>query len=478
MLKLQDSYSKKKRVFRPLKKGKVSMYNCGPTVYGNVHIGNLRAFLFADLLRRYLERKGFEVTQVMNITDVGHMLADADEGEDKMEAAARKEGRSPTEIAEHYTKAFFRDIDRLNIRRAQVYPKASEHVDEMIRMIQKLLKKGHAYKVKHEDGGISVYFDVASFKRYGKLSGNKIDDLQAGKRIEVRDEKKHPADFALWIHNPAHVMQWEAPWGTGYPGWHIECSAMAVKYLGETIDIHTGGEDNKFPHHECEIAQSECASGKRFADYWLHVTHLMVDGKKMSKSLGNFYTLEDLLAKGYGAREIRYLLLSSHYRQPLNFTIKGIKAARASLARLDDFADALARYAPKKVEKKRPTKAKEALAAFDGALDDDMNVPEALAALFDYIREANDMMAKETMDAAEKDGAEALLQAVGDTLGFTFGRTVADADIPKSVKELVERRETARKEKSFKEADRIRDELADRGYEIEDSPEGPIIKRK
>lgn len=477
MLKLHDSYTKKKRAFRPLKKGKVSMYNCGPTVYGNVHIGNLRAFLFADLLRRHLEQKGLEVTQVMNITDVGHMLADADVGEDKMEAAAKKEGKTPQEIAEHYTKLFFRDIDRLNIRRAQIYPKASEHVEEMIRMIKRLLERKHAYKVKHEDGGISVYFDVSSFKKYGKLSGNRIEDLQAGKRIEVRDEKKHPADFALWIYNSEHVMQWEAPWGKGYPGWHIECSAMAVKYLGESIDIHTGGEDNKFPHHECEIAQSECSSGKKFAKYWLHVTHLMVEGKKMSKSLGNFYTLDDLIDKGYGARAIRYLLLSSHYRQSLNFTMKGIKAAGSSLARLDDFADTLARFAPEDKGKQAPL-SKAALVSFNDALDDDLNAAEALGSLFEFVREANELMTSEKMNVAEKDGAEKLLEAAGNAFGFTFGRSVADTDVPESVKALVEQRELARKEKSFKEADRIRDELAEKGFEIEDTPEGSVVKRK
>ena len=477
MFKLYDSYAKKKRTFRPLKKGKVTMYNCGPTVYGNVHIGNLRAFLFADLLRRHLEHKGYAVTQVMNITDVGHMLADADVGEDKMEAAAKKEGKTPQEISEYYAKAFFRDIDRLGVRRAQIYPKASEHVGEMIQMIGRLLERRHAYKVKHPDGGISVYYDVASFRRYGLLSGNKIEDLQAGKRIDVREEKKNPADFALWIYNPQHVMQWEAPWGKGYPGWHIECSAMAVKYLGETIDIHTGGEDNKFPHHECEIAQSEGASGKRFADYWLHVTHLLIDGKKMSKSLGNFYTLDDLIAKGYGSREIRYLLLSSHYRQTLNFTLKGVKAAGSSLERLDAFADSLTRYMPKEKGLKA-TKAGLALQAFDAALDDDLNVAEALAALFEYVREANELMAREEMSTMEKDAAGRLLAAVGDALGFTFGRSVEDKEVPESVKELVARRETARKERSFMEADRIRDELAEKGYEIEDTPEGPVVKRK
>ncbi|MEK7855146.1 MAG: class I tRNA ligase family protein, partial [Acidobacteriota bacterium] len=254
MLRFHDSLTRSGQPFKPLQKGKVRIYNCGPTVYDYVHIGNLRYFLFTDLLRRYLEHKGYEVHQVMNITDVGHVLADADEGDDKMEIAAAKAGKSPQELAEFYTEAFFRDIDRLGIARAASYPRASQHVDEMIAVIAKLLANGCAYKV-----GGSVYFDVSSFPAYGQLSGNVVAGLHPGARVDVREEKKHPADFALWISNPRHLMQWTAPWGKGYPGWHIECSAMAMKYLGETIDIHTGGEDNKFPHHEAEIAQSECA---------------------------------------------------------------------------------------------------------------------------------------------------------------------------------------------------------------------------
>jgi cysteinyl-tRNA synthetase len=366
----------------------------------------------------------------------------------------------------------------LNIRRAHVYPKASEHVDEMIDMIKRLLEKGHAYKVEHEDGGVSVYFDVSTFADYGKLSGNTLEGLTPGARVEVRNEKKHPADFALWIHNPQHLMQWEAPWGSGYPGWHIECSAMATKYLGPTIDIHTGGEDNKFPHHECEIAQSECATGQEFARYWLHVTHLMVEGEKMAKSRGNFLTLDDLLDKGYGAREIRYLLLSSHYRQTLNFTEHGLESARSALDRLDAFADTLTHYAPKKEGSGGPGFSAEVLKSFTAAMDDDMNVSEALAAIFEFVRTANERMGAEQMSSAEKMGAEKLLQKVGSVLGFTFGKTLDDTEIPESVQVLVERREQARKEKSFQEADRIRDELLEKGFEVEDTPEGPVIKRK
>jgi len=282
MLKLYNSLTKQKEIFQSLaeekkKKKLVTMYTCGPTVYDYVHIGNLRSFLVADLLRRFLEFKGYKVKQVMNITDVGHMTSDAESGEDKMEAAARREKKDPWQIAEFFTKAFFADAQKINLKKAWKYPRATDHVKEMIKIIEKLVKNGYAYEVNG-----SVYFDLSKFSDWGKLSGNKLEDLIAGARVEVISEKKNPYDFALWIKNPAHIMQWDSPWGKGYPGWHIECSAMAMKYLGEMIDIHTGGEDNKFPHHESEIAQSEGATGKQFVRYWLHVKHLMVDGEKMS----------------------------------------------------------------------------------------------------------------------------------------------------------------------------------------------------
>lgn len=475
MLKFFDSLAKKKRLFRPLKPGVVTMYNCGPTVYDYIHIGNLRAFFLADLLRRYLEHRGLEVTQVMNITDVGHMLADADRGEDKVEVAAAKAGQTPQEVVKFYTAAFFKDIDRLGIRRAAVYPRASEHVPEMIALVERLLANGHAYKVK-ENGGVSIYYDVASFVGYGKLSGNKIARLNPGARVEVREAKKHPADFALWIYNPQHLMQWDAPWGRGYPGWHIECSAMSMKYLGETIDIHTGGEDNKFPHHECEIAQSEGATGKPFARYWMHVTHLMVDGEKMSKSKGNFYTLDDLTAKGYDPRSVRYLLMATHYRQPLNFTLAGLDGARAALARFDNFADAIRDYAPK-VQGRGDKPGTRARHLFEAALDDDLNIAEAMAAVFEYVREINERMAKGEVTMKEKIGAEKMLQIAGDVLGFTFGRAASEVEVPASVMALVEKRERARAERRFAEADELRAEILRLGFVLEDVPQGTKVKR-
>jgi len=476
MVKFFNSLTRKKAALRPLKKGSVSMYNCGPTVYDYIHIGNLRSFLLADLLRRHLEHRGNEVVQIMNITDVGHMLADADVGEDKMEVAATKTGKTPQEVAQFYTDAFFKDIERIGIRRASAYPKASDHVPEMIAMIAKLLENGCAYKVEGEAGGTSVYFDVATFPGYGKLSGNKLDALDPGARIEVRKEKKHPADFALWIHNPKHLMQWEAPWGKGYPGWHIECSAMATKYLGETIDIHTGGEDNKFPHHECEIAQSECATGRTFVNVWLHATHLLVDGEKMSKSKGNFYTLDDLVAKGYAPRSVRYLLMSTHYRQPLNFTLAGLDGAASALGRIDAFADAVRQATPKEAGVS-DDEAKAAMKAFDKALDDDLNIAEALAAVFDYVSIVNGSMASGAVTKKRKAAAEAFIAEVGDVLGFAFGRSADEAEIPPSIMALIEKRDAARAEKRFAEADALRDELVSKGYLVEDTPDGRRIKR-
>jgi len=476
MLYIHDSLTKKLAPLKPLEKGRVTMYNCGPTVYDHVHIGNLRSFLVADLLRRHLEHSGLSVTQIMNITDVGHMLADADEGEDKMERAAEKAGKTPEEVAAFYAESFFKDIDRLNIRRATAYPRASAHVPEMVAMIAKLLENGCAYKVAHPSGDHSVYFDVSTFPAYGKLSGNVLENLDPGARVDVRAEKKHPGDFALWIHNPAHLMQWEAPWGKGYPGWHIECSAMATKYLGPTIDIHTGGEDNKFPHHECEIAQSECATGQTFAKRWLHVTHLLVDGEKMSKSKGNFYTLDDLVAKKHAPRTVRYLLLATQYRQQLNFTLQGLDGAAAALARLDAFADAVRRADPKEAGKADPA-AKTALKGFEAALDDDLNVAGALAAIFEHVTVGNAAITAGTFTKKAKEGTEKLLAAFEQVFGFALGATADDAEIPPSILALVEKRDLARAEKRFAESDRLRDEIKSAGYAIEDSPEGRRIKR-
>ncbi|TAJ09741.1 MAG: cysteine--tRNA ligase, partial [Planctomycetota bacterium] len=329
-----NTLTKQKEEFRPLEPGVVRMYNCGPTVYSRAHIGNMRTFLLADLLRRWLELAGYDVRQVMNITDVGHLTDDdAGEGEDKIEAQARREKKDPWAISKHYADLFKADLAKLSFRPPHVHPHASEHVPEMLEMIDGLLASGHAY-VAGED----VYFDVAKFPRYGRLSGNRVAELEAGSRIAVREEKRNPEDFALWKSDAAHLMKWKSRFGEhGFPGWHIECSAMSRKHLGEQLDIHTGGEDNIFPHHECEIAQSEAFSGKPFARYWMHARFLQVDGGKMSKRLGNCYSLDDVVAKGYEPRHLRYCLIRGHYRQPLNFTWGILEECKSALEGLDDF---------------------------------------------------------------------------------------------------------------------------------------------
>ncbi len=477
MLKLYNSLTKQKENFLALaeektKTKKVTMYTCGPTVYDYVHIGNLRSFLVADLLRRFLEFKGYKVKHVMNITDVGHMTSDAEAGEDKMEAAARREKKDPWQIAEFFAKAFFADIKKINLEKAWKYPKATDHVKEMIKIIEKLIKNGYAYEV---DG--SVYFDLSKFSGWGKLSGNKLEDLIAGARVEVLPEKKHPYDFALWIKNPSHLMQWNSPWGKGYPGWHIECSAMSMKYLGETIDIHTGGEDNKFPHHESEIAQSEGATGKQFVRFWLHVKHLLVDGEKMSKSKNNFYTLAQILEKGYSPRALRYLLLTSHYRDSLNFTFDGLEAAEKNLAKIDEVWTKINEIKAKGDSAGDLVMASEkSLSEFGAALDDDLNISGALAVLFNFIRQINAGLAagvsKKELVAAKK----ALLK-MDDVLGLGFKKIKAEK-ISEQIKKLLDEREQARKIKDWKRADEVRAEIEKSGYTVEDTSEGQKVKSK
>jgi len=465
---LYNTLTKRKERFEPFEPGKVRMYNCGPTVYNYATIGNFRAFVFADVLRRTLELFGYSVTQVMNITDVGHMVHDADEGEDKMLKAARAEKKDPWQIAEHYMRAFFEDIDRLNIQRAHHYPRATEHIPEMIVMIERLIARGFAYVVNG-----NVYFDVDAFPHYGELSGNTIESLRAGARVDINPEKRHPYDFALWKRDPRHVMQWDSPWGRGFPGWHIECSAMAAKYLGEQFDIHTGGEDNIFPHHECEIAQLEGATGKRPAvKFWLHTRFLLVNGQKMSKSLGNFYTLRDLMDRGYDPLAVRYVLMSTQYRQPLNFTLEGVDAAKEAIQRLRDFRRRLREASAPRDNPELTGVLETARAGFDGGLADDLNTSAALAALFDMVRAVN------KLDLSAADAARVLqfLDRADRVLGV-MGR---DEGVPldAEIQALIEQRDAARRRRDFATADRIRRDLASRGIILEDTPSGTRWKRR
>jgi cysteinyl-tRNA synthetase len=480
VLKFYNTLGKRKQSFRSLKKGEVSMYNCGPTVYDYAHIGNFRTYMFADLLRRYLEWKGFKVKQVMNITDVGHMteddVADAS-GEDKIEKKAREQRKSPREIASFYTKVFLEDWRKLNMLEPMARPVATEYVKDMIRVIEMLIKNGNAYEVNG-----SVYFHVPSFPKYGRLSGNTIEQLKAGAggRVERNPEKRNQLDFSLWVRNPKHLMQWGSPWGRGYPGWHIECSAMSMKLLGKTIDIHTGGEDNIFPHHDCEIAQSECANKKPFVKYWMHSRHLKVEGKKMSKSLGNFYRLDDLLEKGFSPEAVRYLLMSAHYRTKLNLTEKGLNASEATVKRFREFVQAMATHTPGKSvkgSKKVDGYIKAAREGFEKAMDDDLGIPDALAAVFRFMTRVNRDRDAGKLSRGDASKAYGFMIDIDRVLGLGLENLPTRESVPDEVKLLAEEREQLRKSRDFKGADGIRDRIRKRGFVVEDTPQGPVLKK-
>jgi len=484
-LSLYNSLSKRKEVFVPLEPRRVRMYTCGPTVYSHPHIGNFRAFIAADILRRYLEYLGYEVIQVVNITDVGHMTTDdqaisSESGEDKIQAAAQREKKPPTQIARFYEENFLHLVKLLNLKPAYAYPRATEHIKEMIEIIRKLLETGYAYKVNG-----NIYYEVAKFKGYGHLSGNVPENLLAGARIEVNPEKKSPLDFALWKQDPKHIMQWDSPWGKGFPGWHIECSVMSMKYLGSTLDIHSGGEDNIFPHHESEIAQSEAATGKPFVNYWFHVRHLLVDNQKMSKSQGNFYTVRDILDKGFHPLVLRYALLNTHYRQPLNFTLEGLEAARQSLQRFLDFKQYLVerisralKGPPNAFKEPYPDQIEQTDSVlsktkewFELSLNDDLNISEALGAIFEMVRTLNRI----ELSPAEAGKTLRLLEQFDTVLGVLAEEQIS---LSEEVERLIKDREMARQSKDYQKSDQIRTQLNRMGIILEDTPQGVRWKRK
>ena len=460
-MKVYNTLDREKEDFIPLQGNLVRMYSCGPTVYSYAHIGNMRTYIFMDLLRRSLRFCGFKVKGVMNITDVGHLLSDGDEGEDKMQKAARKEGKTPWEIAAFYTEAFFKDIDALNVGRPEIIAKATDHIPEMIAFVQGLLEKGYAYEIS--DG---IYFDIGKFPGYGKLSGQTVDEKEAGARIEENSEKRHPADFALWKKaDKNHIMQWESPWGMGFPGWHIECSAMSKKYLGEVFDLHTGGIDAVPVHHENEIAQNEALAGKKTVNYWMHGEFMMVDGGKMSKSLGNVYTVSDLEKKGYLPLDFRYFCLNAHYRKKLNFTFEGMDAAHTSYERLRN-----ALYAHKmSAAPTDPAVIEELAKKFRSAVEDDMNIPYALGVLWDAVKLPK-----------SKDVYKLALD-FDKVLGLSLDKVTAPApekiDVPEDIAALARARFAAKKEKNWVEADRLRAEIAEKGYVIKDTKEGYVIEK-
>ncbi|MGB9914013.1 MAG: cysteine--tRNA ligase [Candidatus Bathyarchaeales archaeon] len=460
-LRFFNTLTRKKEVFTPIEAGKVRMYTCGPTVYDYAHIGNFRAFLFEDLLKRWLEHRGFTVIHVMNITDV----------DDKTIRGAQKQQIPLAKYTEYYINAFFEDIKALNIKPANYYPRATEHIPEMVALIQTLLQKGYAYKAADN----SIYYAIRKFKDYGKLSRIKIEELKEGARVKTDEyEKEEAHDFALWkawTPEDGDVF-WETSLGKGRPGWHIECSAMSMRYLGETFDIHCGGVDNIFPHHENEIAQSEAATGKKFVNYWLHNEHLLVDGKKMSKKLGNFYTLRDLLKQGFDPIAIRFLLMSTHYRAQLNFTFEGLNAAHAAVERLRNFLRRLHDADGKASGGKVTRLISEAQARFIEAMDDDLNISVALSALFDFVRDVNVLLDANLVSKNEASEAAQFIQRLDEVLGVIGELKETEETLPKEAEELIKEREEARKAKDWARADALRLKLRAMGVIIEDTPQG------
>lgn len=461
--RIQNTLTRRLEDFVPLEAGHARMYTCGPTVYNFAHVGNFRAYVFEDLLRRWLEFKGYRVTQVMNLTDV----------DDKTIRDSQKVGKPLREFTAEYARAFFEDVRALNIEPAEHYPAATDHVPEMIAIIQTLMDKGYAYR--SDDG--SIYFSIAKWPTYGKLAHLDRAGMRAGVRIASDEyDKENVADFALWKawDEKDGDVAWDSPWGRGRPGWHIECTAMSIKYLGPSFDIHTGGVDNIFPHHEDEIAQSEAATGRPFATYWLHCAHLMVEGQKMSKSRGNFHTLRDVLARGYSGREVRYELLATHYRAPLNFTFSSLDAARTALRRVDEFTARLAEAAGRAPAGALPGWAQAAADRFEAAMDEDLNVSAALAALFDCIREGNAVMDAKLLAAADAAAVRALFARWHGALGVL--EKPAEA-VPAEVQALLERRQAARAAKDWKQSDALRDEIAAHGWLVKDTPKGQIATK-
>lgn len=450
-LRVYNTLTRRLEEFRPLQPGLVTMYTCGPTVYRYAHIGNLRTYIFADLLVRTLDYLGLEVRQVMNITDVGHLTEDDfDRGEDKMLVSARLENRSPEEIAEFYTQAFMEDIARVNVSPATEYPRATQYIDRMLEIIQRLIERGHAYVVEG-----TVYYDIASFPDYGKLSGNRTEDLLAGTRGEPDPRKRHPGDFALWKHAGEKRLQtWDSPWGRGFPGWHIECSAMSTALLGERFDIHTGGADNIFPHHEAEIAQSEGAFGHRVVSYWMHGQHLMLSGTRMAKSAGNFFRITELEEQGFDPLAFRYLALQARYRHKLNFSPELLQGADRALQQLRARALEWSKAEPE-------GRGAEFADRFQDAIADDLDLPSAMALVSELVRS----------DLPAGDRGR-LLADFDRVLGLDLHREAVPRELPAGAAELLQQRDAARAVRDFATSDRLRDQLAALGVQVTDTSEG------
>jgi len=456
---LYNTLTRKKEIFKPIEDKKAKIYSCGPTVYYYAHIGNLRAYLFMDTLRRVLKYNGYELKHAMNITDVGHLVSDADEGEDKMLKAARRENKDPYEIANFYTEKFLSDIESLNIDRPEIICKATEHIKEMEQYVQQIIKNGYTYETQN-----TIYFDTAKLEKYGVLSNIKIEEQKAGARVDFDTEKKNTTDFALWIKAPEnHLMKWDTFWGRCYPGWHIECSAMSRKYLGENFDIHTGGIDHIPIHHENEIAQSKGATGKVPSNYWMHCEFLLVNGGKMSKSLNNLYTLKDLEEKGFSPLDYRMFNFSSHYRNKINFTFEAMESAKSALKRLKE-GYKLHEEGNNKIEEET---LKDYEQRFLQAINDDLNMPVAMSIVWEVIK--NPTKSKQLAE---------LLKKFDLVLGLKIDEKEKQEELPEEILNLIEQRKIARANKEWAKSDELRDLIISKGYSIKDGKDGMLVEKQ
>ncbi len=471
MLRFYNTLTRKKQEFKPLHNREVLLYTCGPTVYDFAHIGNFRAYVFEDLLRRVLEFNDLKVKHVMNFTDVGHLVSDEDTGEDKMEVGAKRERKTAWQIADFYIRAFVEDFKKLRLREPTVWTRATDNIQEMIDLVQMLQDKGYTYEIP--DG---IYYDTSKFKNYGKMAKLDLKNLRAGARVELAEGKINPSDFALWKFSPSDKkrdMEWDSPFGRGFPGWHIECSAMAMKFLGHTIDIHCGGVDHIPVHHTNEIAQSEAATSKPFSQFWLHNEFMLVEGKKMSKSLGNFFTLRDIIEKGYSPVAFRYLCMSVHYRSQMNFTLDALRDAQTTVRNINDFLHRLKHNKSEKSNKRIEEAVEKAEEKFTDAVNDDLNTPKAFAVVFDLMKIVNREI--DAGHAGSLDKVIDLFERINTILDILEEQK---ADITQEDKKLIELREQFRKQKDFRAADDIRRQLKEKGITVEDTPNGVRWKRE
>ena len=464
MIYFYNTLTRKKEEFKPAEGNTVRIYTCGPTVYKDATIGNMRTFIFMDNLRRVLKYNGYQLKHVMNLTDVGHLVSDGDEGEDKMLKSAREEHKTPVQIAEHYTKLFFDDLKALNVETPEIVCKATDHIKEMLEYVEKLMENGYAYETS-----TAIYFDISKLDKYPILSNLDINDQKAGARVDIDPEKRNPYDFALWIKAPEnHLMKWDSPWGPSYPGWHIECSAMGRKYLGEQFDIHTGGIDLIPTHHENEIAQSKGACGKIPARYWMHGEYLLINGGKMSKSLGNVYLVKDIIEKGYEPLAYRLFCYSSHYRNKLNFTWEGIESAEKSLIRLRNSYQANLQGKDELTEEDKKQLA-QIEDNFHKAINDDLNMPLAMSYVWELAK-----FEKKNLEVAK------LLAKFDTVLGLKIDEKNQEksVEIPQEIQELLEQRNMARENKDWAKSDELRDLIAQKGYIVKDTKQGQTVEKK